>query len=187
MSYTNKSPVELVLERLDGVKPSGKGWTARCPAHKDKENSLSVSEGEDGRALLKCFAGCSVVDINNKTGLAMRDLFKSPDGYTPNVPQQMIPKATVAALALEKELPESFLRDLGLKDLPTGGVEIPYKPLDGMPIPRQRLRMAIKAKEGSLWGRGTAPIVPYGLERLNDGRQLGTPLFLVEGESDAQT
>ena len=49
-----------VLARLDGVRPSGEGFTARCPAHEDREASLSVTEGTKGATVvLHCFAGCS--------------------------------------------------------------------------------------------------------------------------------
>lgn len=48
-----------VLARLDGVRPSGAGYVARCPCHEDREPSLSIGEGDDGRLLLRCFAGCS--------------------------------------------------------------------------------------------------------------------------------
>ncbi len=37
--------------------------------------SLSISEGDDGRVLLKCFAGCDNSDICRKLGIGMRDLF----------------------------------------------------------------------------------------------------------------
>jgi DNA primase len=46
-----------VVERLD-AKKSGDSWIAVCPAHDDHDPSLSISEGKDGRVLLKCFAGC---------------------------------------------------------------------------------------------------------------------------------
>lgn len=48
---------------------------ARCPAHDDREPSLQISEGADGRVLLKCFAGCSVEDITRVMGITTRDLF----------------------------------------------------------------------------------------------------------------
>ena len=38
------TPVERILDRLSGVKKSGKGWSAPCPAHDDRRPSLSVSE-----------------------------------------------------------------------------------------------------------------------------------------------
>jgi hypothetical protein len=41
---------------------SGEGWTAKCPAHKDKQNSLSVHH-RDGKWLLKCHAGCDWKEI----------------------------------------------------------------------------------------------------------------------------
>jgi putative DNA primase/helicase len=53
---------ELIAE-LKGVKKCGVGWTAKCPAHDDTRNSLSVSEGDDGRLLLKCHAGCEFESI----------------------------------------------------------------------------------------------------------------------------
>lgn len=51
------------VSHLKGVKKSGAGWTARCPAHDDKNNSLSVSDGDDGKLLLHCHAGCSFESI----------------------------------------------------------------------------------------------------------------------------
>lgn len=71
------SPIEAVLGRLDGVARSGKGYIARCPAHCDKTPSLSVKEGDDGRVLIHCFAGCQIEDIVAATGLSMADLFSS--------------------------------------------------------------------------------------------------------------
>lgn len=63
------------LEQLDRVKKSGGGYTARCPAHEDKRNSLSIKEGDDGRVLVKCFAGCTVEDIVAAKGWKLADLF----------------------------------------------------------------------------------------------------------------
>lgn len=70
-------PIEVVLERLDGVVKSGKSFKALCPAHCDKTPSLSVKEGDDGRVLIHCFAGCQIDDIVAATGLTMSDLFSS--------------------------------------------------------------------------------------------------------------
>ncbi len=74
-SLTADRPLERVLERLERVRRSGKGWTARCPAHEDKFPSLSVSEGADGRVLLHDHAGCSVEEIVRALGLTTADLF----------------------------------------------------------------------------------------------------------------
>ncbi len=69
------TPTERLLERLDRVRKSGKGWTARCPAHPDKSASLSVAEGRDGRVLVRCFAGCETLAVVHAVGLELRDLF----------------------------------------------------------------------------------------------------------------
>jgi putative DNA primase/helicase len=66
--------VEFV-SRLDLAKQIGTGWTARCPAHDDRAPSLSVTEGDDGRTLIKCHAGCATIDIVKAMGLRMSDLF----------------------------------------------------------------------------------------------------------------
>lgn len=69
-------PVQNVLSRLESVKPTGAGkWAARCPGHDDKHASLSIAQGDDGRVLLHCHAGCAPVEICQVVGLRMGDLF----------------------------------------------------------------------------------------------------------------
>ena len=68
-------PVDRVLERLENVTEIFAGWTARCPAHRDHCNSLSVAEGTDGKALVFCHAGCKFKEIVDALGLSVRDLF----------------------------------------------------------------------------------------------------------------
>ncbi|MDA1106556.1 MAG: hypothetical protein O2855_08215 [Planctomycetota bacterium] len=50
--------VEWVLSRLHKVKPTRTGWVACCPSHDDHSPSLSIAQGDSGRALLHCHAGC---------------------------------------------------------------------------------------------------------------------------------
>ena len=47
-----------------------------CPAHEDCNPSLSVSEGREGRVLIKCHAGCELTAILAAIGLEMSDLFE---------------------------------------------------------------------------------------------------------------
>jgi len=68
--------IDNLLARLSGVKKSGDGWVARCPAHEDKNPSLSIKTGEDGRILLICRAGCEVERIVDALGMKMSDLFE---------------------------------------------------------------------------------------------------------------
>jgi putative DNA primase/helicase len=67
--------VDRVVNRVEGTKPTAIGWTARCPAHEDTINSLSISEGSDGRCLINCHAGCSTSSILEAIGLKVVDLF----------------------------------------------------------------------------------------------------------------
>lgn len=68
-------PVTRLLNRVDGIRRSGTGWTARCPAHEDAHASLSVTEGDDGRALLYCHAGCATDAVLGALGIGAADLF----------------------------------------------------------------------------------------------------------------
>ena len=53
-------------------------WQARCPAHEDRFPSLSIREGQGGRVLIHCFAGCTHTAILAKLELAPTDLFAGP-------------------------------------------------------------------------------------------------------------
>ncbi len=50
---------ETVAKQLAKASRSGKGWVACCPAHDDKNASLSLTDGTDGKVLAKCHAGCT--------------------------------------------------------------------------------------------------------------------------------
>ena len=67
--------VAAVLGRLHGVRRSGDGWKAQCPAHHDAHASLSVSTRDDGSVLLHCHAGCPTPAVLAALGLKFADLF----------------------------------------------------------------------------------------------------------------
>ena len=90
-----------VLNRLESVHRCGSGYTAKCPAHDDRRASLSVSEGSDGRVLLKCHAGCSCEAVAHAMGVKMTDLF-------PNRPQ---PQADIIRRTPETEYVYKNLRN----------------------------------------------------------------------------
>lgn len=69
---------EEFVDLLEGVKKQRGGWVARCPAHEDRNPSLSVksAEGEDGeKIILHCHAGCTATAVVDAMGLRMSDLF----------------------------------------------------------------------------------------------------------------
>ena len=80
----NDQPIVRVLDALQRVgcdyRPAqARGhedcWSAQCPAHDDRDPSLSIREAGDGTVLLHCFAGCSTDEVVAALGLGMFDLF----------------------------------------------------------------------------------------------------------------
>jgi putative DNA primase/helicase len=66
--------LERVLARLRSARQRGSKWTALCPAHEDREPSLSIT-AKNGKVLLHCHAGCPTEDVVAALGLSMADLF----------------------------------------------------------------------------------------------------------------
>jgi hypothetical protein len=207
-------PVDKVLERAIGVQKAGSGWLVSCPlpdhgqGRGDQNPSVSVSEGDDGRALVRCKAGCETEAIAAAWGLSMSDLFESRNGragarsvgtaggekafeHTPRDNAATLQRCTLEEYARAKRLPVEYLKKLGLRDAKyqdSQTVRIPYYSPDGSET-AVRFRLALeKSGEGDLrfrW-RGGSKTSLYGLERLEEVRKVGY-VVLVEGESDAQT
>ncbi|MCX6543780.1 MAG: AAA family ATPase [Acidobacteria bacterium] len=80
------TPIARFLAALpNGAQQNGHGWQGRCPAHEDDRASLSISQGDDGRVLLKCHAGCTAASIVAAVGLQMRDLFSAREHHAPEM------------------------------------------------------------------------------------------------------
>jgi hypothetical protein len=62
------------LSLLDHVTPRGSRYMATCAAHPDRSPSLQVTPG-DTAISLKCWAGCSLMEICQSLGIDQRDLF----------------------------------------------------------------------------------------------------------------
>lgn len=76
---TDSMKLDEILDKLEGVRQRGSGWTALCPAHEDSSPSLSVDEADDGTVLLKCHAGCSFESIAQAVGLGGKRERWNPD------------------------------------------------------------------------------------------------------------
>jgi putative DNA primase/helicase len=135
------APVDNLVHRLH-AKRCGKGWLAKCPAHDDRNPSLSIDEGSDGRALLKCHAGCDVDSICAALDIRTADLFPanypqpSGNGATLNVTLLFNWRACIEAFT-EKHLERlaewrgysvgfcSWLKENGLVGLYEGHITFP--------------------------------------------------------------
>jgi hypothetical protein len=200
------TPLARVLARLPDARPSGEGYSARCPAHDDQHASLSIRTNDHGDALLNCHAGagCPVEKIVTALRLTMADLFADAGRRNGHAKQGegrlSIPRRTASTLqppasggltlaqyGAAKQLPVAFLQGLGLQDISYLGapaVRIPYLGPDGTEGP-VRFRLGLEGADRFKWRTGSKP-TPYGLWRLRDARAAGYAV-IVEGESDTHT
>lgn len=152
--------VQDILERLKGVKRSGSGYVACCPAHDDRAASLSVSQGADGKVLLKCFAGCSCEQICSAIGVTIKDLFPRRENEG-------------AGRGLNIEAVYDYYD-------PEGRPLIRVLRL----IPKSFRRQSPDGKGGWAWG-GTGDVhALYRWPQLKAACAAGQVVFLVEGEKD---
>lgn len=177
------SVLDEVLSRLEGVKESGDGFIARCPAHEDNNPSLCVSRGTDVEVVLNCFAGCSFDSIVGALGMSQQQFFESRITSPPTRPV-LVPRdqsVTVANIAKAFRLPVEHLRSLGLKQSGSS-VTVPYLDESGKEIYRRR-RVAMSGKRKYLHPKGES-LSLYGRDRLESYRSGSKPVVIVEGESD---
>lgn len=71
--------LQEILPRIKQVRKNGTSWMGLCPAHPDKNQSLSIRE-VDSKILLHCFAGCAVDAICAALGIEVSDLFNGAYG-----------------------------------------------------------------------------------------------------------
>ncbi len=81
----NDGPAPLPILRLlaalehAGCAPrrAGSRWVSHCPAHDDQAPSVSITEGDDHRVLVHCFAGCELERILQALDFGISELFAS--------------------------------------------------------------------------------------------------------------
>ena len=187
-------PIDRVLDRLENARAHNGYFIACCPAHDDREPSLSVKEGDDGRALIKCHAGCAVDEVLAAISLKMSDLFERGGGGTscPSENREYVNTqntgCTLAAYAKAKRLSVKFLESLGVGEIPNynghPAVRFPY--LSGAGEEGcVRFRFSLDGNPKIKTRRGDKLIL-YGLWRLEEARERGY-VVAVEGESDTHT
>jgi len=176
------SPVERILDRLEGYKERRGELRARCPAHQgNSEDSLSIKEGDDGRALLACHAGCDLHNIVAALGLGVVDLFahNSSNGSS-------VKKATKKS---RSSSPRSDEKTLSTADLPDGTYWEFTSPV-GEVLYMQRHKGAYYQRVGDdLWAKGLDGVthVIYNLPELIDGIRAGKTVYHFEGPKDVET
>ncbi len=177
------SPVDKVLGRLEDYKTDKGGFRARCPAHNgDSDTSLSIKEGEDGRALLTCHASCDLREIVGALGLGVVDLF-AHNGHRPSPAKKA---ATSKASSAPKANGEKILTTDGLPD----GTYWEFTAPSGEVLYIQRHKREYYRKVGEdRWKKGLEGIsqVLYNLPELIDGVRSGSTIYHLEGPKDVET
>jgi hypothetical protein len=165
-------------------------YIACCPAHDDSEPSLHLSESPDGTLLWKCFAGCpqDAVQRELERIAGVRPATARPIAPRRNAGRQpataQAQPLTLAALADAKRLDAEKLIAWHVRELPDGGIEIPYLTREGE-LHAVRYRLALEGENRFRWRQGDTAIL-YGLWRLCEWAGSDT-LYLCEGETDTLT
>ncbi len=94
--------IQNILDRLVGVRETGPGkYLSRCPSHDDRSPSLAIKDGDDGRVLIHCFAGCEPQSVLDAIGLTFTDIMPERVGqdhaYKP-VRNRISPRDALATL-----------------------------------------------------------------------------------------
>jgi hypothetical protein len=162
--HSENPRLQELLAHLAGVKKAGKGWSARCPAHEDRRASLSIAQGDDGRALVWCHAGCTVDAVCAAVGLRVVDLMPTADKRAlPSKPKSNGKPRIVAQYDYRDEAGNVVFQ------------AVRYEPKDF----RQR-----RPKPGGGWDWSVkgVRVVPYRLPELL--AEPTRPVVVAEGEKD---
>lgn len=149
------------LGEVTGYQPPREGGAWRCPAHDDRNPSMTVSNG-DGRVLVNCHSQrCSFGEIRDALGLADRDFFDEPQGRTSN-------RARIVATYPYTDEAGALLFEV-----------VRFDPKDF----RQRRP---DGAGGWDWKVAGVRRVPYRLPRVIEAAAAGGRVFVVEGEKDVE-
>lgn len=173
---------EQIAKALGNAKRVGKGWLASCPlpthgqGNGDRNPSLSISDGEDGKPLFKCHSGCDQHEVFH----AIRNY-----GLLPDI-EKREPLANIKPLQTSTSVLEH---------------EWVYVDEDGEPLfvkqrfktntakgKDYRLQRIVKQPNGftaRFPGFKDTRIVPYKFPEMLNAKSAGRAIYLVEGEKAA--
>ena len=173
---------ELVA-RLGGARASGQDrWKAKCPAHDDREPSLSVSVGAGGRVLMHCHAGCTTDAILEAIGLEMADLFTegAPPRERDASPAVAVPPVATWLRNVRRLVSSEIERMLARETRRGFAVVFPYRSTDGRLL-YEKVRL-VGSKTFWRQPAGTASVL-YGIDSLDTAPP--EQVVVTEGELDA--
>lgn len=157
----------LVLGKLEDVRQRGGYWMARCPAHEDREASLSIARGTKQPVVLKCHANCDRDAILGALGLTLADI-SAPRDERPA--EEWTPRGPAVAVYRYHDENGEPLFDV----CRTAAKDFPQR----RPDP--------SARSGWRWNLNGVGRVPYRLPQLLAAVAAGKTVYVAEGEKDVQ-
>lgn len=159
--------IDKILLHFKGVQKRGGGqWQAKCPAHHDKEPSLSIKDVGD-KILLHCHAGCEVSDILELAGLTWEDI------------------GAKGRITAEEAFKPPWKVDIE--------AEYRYKDEHGrylyskLRYPGKVIKYGVAKGTELTSGKGDKEATLYRLPELIQAVKKGYPVYYVEGEKDVET
>lgn len=153
--------VHDILRELKNVKKHGDYWTAKCPSHHDEENSLQVSQRQDGSIGISCHANCNTESVMDALGLSMKDLFP---------PKEQLQKNG-------KEIDREYL----YKDI-EGNIVHKTIRFKGKSFTQCRP----DGKGGWVYSLKDIKTIIYNLQAVTTAISKGETIYIVEGEKDVE-
>lgn len=196
MSEYLSDVAENFLQRLKNVRKSGSGWVASCPCRDDDRNpSLSVAQGNDGRVLVTCHRGmgCNFEQICDAVNLTPADLMPKQETFAVNrfgsdkpAPQKTLTEVREKKIEIQKTTKPKFVESYDYLD--ENGIllfqKMRFVEEDGRKTFRQRKP---DGAGGWSYSLGDVPKILYNLPAVIRAKNDGLPIWVVEGEKDANT
>nr|DAL37220.1 MAG TPA_asm: dsDNA helicase [Caudoviricetes sp.] len=172
---TDSEVYESNLQHFKISKRYGSQAQCKCPAHNDKQASLSVSMGEKC-TLFYCHAGCTLDAILSAAGLEKKDTYYEQSIQTVDWRKYVEKREQRKIEAVYNYV--SFNGQYAFTKLRFAGKKIMYGRLENerfiYGLPRDTPRKSLKAVYGDL-------------KRLREAIQADEAIFIPEGEKDVDT
>lgn len=160
---------ERVLPKLEGVRPSGGQYVARCPAHDDTRASLAVKVGREHPVMFFCHAGCSTESILEALGMSWDDILTPKQQRTET--EVWTPAGPAVAVYDYRDIHGKLV----------------YQVLRTKDKRFLQRRPDTTAARGWAWTLDGVKRVPYRLPEIIQAIKDGKPIWICEGEKDVHT
>jgi DNA primase len=182
--------LEIIIEALERhgskVRRHSTAIVAQCPSHKDNTPSLALKHADD-RTLLNCFAGCDTNIILETIGLTIKDSFDEPI-------ETMAPVVNMADYLLKQiQTDEPIIENKPIPNV----TEYVYHNEQWEPVAKTIKIVTPDGKktfrqhryDNGQWEPGLNGLTPplYELPAVIDAINDGLPIYVCEGEKDADT